>query len=177
MFKSSLKAKILLLVNLAILTIIALLSSTFYFSQKNQLLQQSYQNLHSVGKEVSKGISDWVSIRHDIIKGLSANVDNPDLVSFLLQARTSGNFALAFYGDENGKMVDADPTIDRTGYDPRTRDWYKDTKAAGQPTLSKPYISASMKKLVVAFSTPVTHGVVSGVIDIDNIINNIKMAQ
>ncbi len=174
MFKSSLKAKILLLVNLAILTIIALLSSTFYFSQKNQLLQQSYQNLHSVGKEVSKGISDWVSIRHDIIKGLSANVDNPDLVSFLLQARTSGNFALAFYGDENGKMVDADPTIDRTGYDPRTRDWYKDTKAAGQPTLSKPYISASMKKLVVAFSTPVTHGVVSGVIDIDNIINNIN---
>lgn len=174
MFKTSLKAKILLLVNLAILTIIALLSSTFYFSQKNQLLQQSYQNLHSVGKEVSKGISDWVSIRHDIIKGLSANVDNPDLVSFLLQARTSGNFALAFYGDENGKMVDADPTIDRTGYDPRTRDWYKDTKAAGQPTLSKPYISASMKKLVVAFSTPVTHGVVSGVIDIDNIINNIN---
>lgn len=174
MFKSSLKAKILLLVNLAILTIIALLSSTFYFSQKNQLMQQSYQNLHSVGKEVSKGISDWVSIRHDIIKGLSANVDNPDLVSFLLQARTSGNFALAFYGDENGKMVDADPTIDRTGYDPRTRDWYKDTKAAGQPTLSKPYISASMKKLVVAFSTPVTHGVVSGVIDIDNIINNIN---
>lgn len=174
MFKSSLKAKILLLVNLAILTIIALLSSTFYFSQKNQLQQQSYQNLHSVGKEVSKGISDWVSIRHDIIKGLSANVDNPDLVSFLLQARTSGNFALAFYGDENGKMVDADPTIDRTGYDPRTRDWYKDTKAAGQPTLSKPYISASMKKLVVAFSTPVTHGVVSGVIDIDNIINNIN---
>ena len=162
------------MVNLAILTIIALLSSTFYFSQKNQLLQQSYQNLHSVGKEVSKGISDWVSIRHDIIKGLSANVDNPDLVSFLLQARTSGNFALAFYGDENGKMVDADPTIDRTGYDPRTRDWYKDTKAAGQPTLSKPYISASMKKLVVAFSTPVTHGVVSGVIDIDNIINNIN---
>ena len=174
MFKTSLKAKILLLVNLAILTIIALLSSTFYFSQKNQLLQQSYQNLHSVGKEVSKGILDWVSIRHDIIKGLSANVDNPDLVSFLLQARTSGNFALAFYGDENGKMVDADPTIDRTGYDPRTRDWYKDTKAAGQPTLSKPYISASMKKLVVAFSTPVTHGVVSGVIDIDNIINNIN---
>lgn len=174
MFKTSLKAKILLLVNLAILTIIALLSSTFYFSQKNQLLQQSYQNLHSVGKEVSKGISDWVSIRHDIIKGLSANVDNPDLVSFLLQARTSGNFALAFYGDENGKMVDADQTIDRTGYDPRTRDWYKDTKAAGQPTLSKPYISASMKKLVVAFSTPVTHGVVSGVIDIDNIINNIN---
>jgi len=174
MFKTSLKAKILLLVNLAILTIIALLSSTFYFSQKNQLMQQSYQNLHSVGKEVSKGISDWVSIRHDIIKGLSANVDNPDLVSFLLQARTSGNFALAFYGDENGKMVDADPTIDRTGYDPRTRDWYKDTKAAGQPTLSKPYISASMKKLVVAFSTPVTHGVVSGVIDIDNIINNIN---
>lgn len=174
MFKTSLKAKILLLVNLAILTIIALLSSTFYFSQKNQLMQQSYQNLHSVGKEVSKGISDWVSIRHDIIKGLSANVDNPDLVSFLLQARTSGNFALAFYGNENGKMVDADPTIDRTGYDPRTRDWYKDTKAAGQPTLSKPYISASMKKLVVAFSTPVTHGVVSGVIDIDNIINNIN---
>ncbi|MDD2342379.1 MAG: methyl-accepting chemotaxis protein [Tolumonas sp.] len=174
MFKHSLKAKILLLVNLAILTIIILLSTTFYSSQKELLIQQSYQNLKSVGAEISRGISDWIIVRHDIIKGLSNNVDNPEFVSHLVQARTSGNFALAFYGDENGKMLDADPTIDRTGYDPRTRDWYKDTKAAGQATLSKPYISASMKKLVVAFSNPVAHGVVSGVIDIDNIINNIN---
>jgi Methyl-accepting chemotaxis protein len=174
MFKHSLKAKILLLVNLAILTIIVLLSTTFYSSQKNLLLQQSYQNLKSVGTEISRGISDWVSVRHSIIKGLSDTVDSPDLVSHLVQARTSGNFALAFYGDENGKMVDADPTIDRTSYDPRKRDWYKDTKAAGQPTLSKPYISASMKKLIVAFSAPVSHGVVSGVIDIDSIINTIN---
>ena len=174
MFKHSLKAKILMLVNLAILTIIILLSTTFYTSQKDLLLQQSYQNLKSVGAEISRGISDWINVRHDIIKGLSSNVDNPEFVSHLVQARTSGNFALSFYGDENGKMVDADPTIDRTGYDPRTRDWYKDTKAAGQATLSKPYISASMKKLVVAFSSPVAHGVVSGVIDIDNIINNIN---
>jgi len=174
MFKHSLKAKILMLVNLAILTIIILLSTTFYTSQKDLLLQQSYQNLKSVGAEISRGIGDWINVRHDIIKGLSNNVDNPEFVSHLVQARTSGNFALSFYGDENGKMVDADPTIDRTGYDPRTRDWYKDTKAAGQATLSKPYISASMKKLVVAFSSPVAHGVVSGVIDIDNIINNIN---
>ena len=174
MFKHSLKAKILLLVNLAILTIIILLSTTFYSSQKELLIQQSYQNLKSVGAEISRGIGDWINVRHDIIKGLSNNVDNPEFVSHLVQARTSGNFALSFYGDENGKMVDADPTIDRTGYDPRTRDWYKDTKAAGQATLSKPYISASMKKLVVAFSSPVAHGVVSGVIDIDSIINNIN---
>ena len=174
MFKQSLKTKILLLVNLAILTIIILLSTTFYTSQKALLLQQSHQNLKSVGAEISRGISDWINVRHDIIKGLSSNVDSPEFVSHLVQARTSGNFALSFYGDENGKMLDADPTIDRTGYDPRTRDWYKDTKAAGQATLSKPYISASMKKLVVAFSSPVAHGVVSGVIDIDNIINNIN---
>ena len=174
MFKHSLKAKILMLVNLAILTIIILLSTTFYTSQKDLLLQQSYQNLKSVGAEISRGIGDWINVRHDIIKGLSNNVDNPEFVSHLVQARTSGNFALSFYGDENGKMLDADPTIDRTGYDPRTRDWYKDTKAAGQATLSKPYISASMKKLVVAFSSPVAHGVVSGVIDIDSIINNIN---
>ncbi len=174
MFKHSLKAKILMLVNLAILTIIILLSTTFYHSQKELLIQQSYLNLKSVGAEISRGIADWIKVRHSIIDGLSKNIDSPELVTHLVQARTSGNFALTFYGDENGKMVDADPTIDRAGYDPRTRDWYKDTKAAGQATLSKPYISASMKKLVVAFSSPVAHGVVSGVIDIDNIINNIN---
>ena len=109
MFKHSLKAKILMLVNLAILTIIILLSTTFYTSQKDLLLQQSYQNLKSVGAEISRGIGDWINVRHDIIKGLSNNVDNPEFVSHLVQARTSGNFALSFYGDENGKMVDADP--------------------------------------------------------------------
>jgi methyl-accepting chemotaxis protein len=174
MFKRSLKTKILLLVNLAILTVIILLSTTFYTSQKALLLEQSYQNLKTVGTEISRGISDWINVRHDIIKGLSGNVDSPELVSHLVQARTSGNFALSFYGDENGKMIDADPTINRKGYDPRTRDWYKDTKTAGSATLSKPYISSSMKKLVVAFSFPVAHGVVSSVIDIDSIINNIN---
>ena len=54
MFKHSLKAKILLLVNLAILTIIILLSTTFYSSQKELLIQQSYQNLKSVGAEISR---------------------------------------------------------------------------------------------------------------------------
>jgi len=174
MFKHSLKAKILMVVNLAILTIIILLSTTFYSSQKKQLIQQSYQNINGVGTEISRGISDWINVRQNIVKGLSSNAENSELVNYLEQAKVSGNFALTFYGDENGRMIDADPTIDRSGYDPRKRDWYKDTKAAGKATVSKPYISASMKKLVVAFSSPVTHGVVSGIIDIDSIINTIN---
>ena len=102
MFKHSLKAKILMLVNLAILTIIILLSTTFYHSQKELLIQQSYLNLKSVGAEISRGIADWIKVRHSIIDGLSKNVDSPELVTHLVQARTSGNFALTFYGDENG---------------------------------------------------------------------------
>lgn len=174
MFKKSLKAKILLLTNAGILLIIILLSAAFFTSQKSQLLQQSYQALNSMATQVGTNISNWAQVRHDIIEGVSANVDRPDLSTYLLQARTAGRFALAFYGDETGRMIDADPTIDRKGYDPRKRDWYTDTKQAGHPTLSKPYISASLKKLIVAFSRPTPHGVVSGVVDIDNIINDIN---
>lgn len=174
MFKKSLKAKILLLTNAGILLIIVLLSAAFFTSQKSQLLQQSYQSLNSMATQVGLNISNWAQVRHDIIEGVSANVDKPDLSAYLLQARTAGRFALAFYGDETGRMVDADPTINRKGYDPRKRDWYTDTKQAGHPTLSKPYISASLKKLIVAFSRPTPNGVVSGVVDIDNIINDIN---
>ena len=174
MLKSSLKARILLLVNLAILTITIILVAMFYLAQKDQLIQQSYATNNGVSTQIAQNISDWMKVRHQIVNSLVPNVDKPNLPEYLMQAKKSGNFALAFYGDETGQMIDADPTIDRKGYDPRKRDWYIDTRKVGSPTLSKPYISASMKKLIVAFSEPTSNGVVSGVVDIDNIIKTIN---
>lgn len=173
MLKSSLKARILLLANIAILTITVILVAMFYVAQKNQLLEQAYQTNNGVSAEISHNFAEWINVRRQIVNSLVPNVEKTDVSDYLMQAKKSGNFSLAFYGDETGRMIDADPTINRKGYDPRKRDWYIDTKNAGKATLSKPYISASLKKLIVAFSEPTSKGVVSGVVDIDNIINTI----
>jgi methyl-accepting chemotaxis protein len=40
-----------------------------------------------------------------------------------------------------------------TGYDPRTRSWYKDAMAADGTTLTEPYFDASTHQLMVTIAT------------------------
>lgn len=51
-----------------------------------------------------------------------------------------------YVGLENGKMIDGSGGELPAGYDPRTRDWYKQTKAKN-PCFTDAYIDALTQKL------------------------------
>ncbi len=120
----SLKKKILLSVVLALAVIIVLLSWNSYTSQKALLLKSSIDNVSQSGKQQAASIEDWLASRQQIIESVASKVEGNTL-SALQQAKVSGGFQLTYFGDSIGKMTDSDPSIDRTGYDPRTRPWYK----------------------------------------------------
>lgn len=52
-------------------------------------------------------------------------------------------------------MQRQDPSLNKAGYDPRTRGWYKETLAANKAITTKPYVSHTMQALVVTLTEPV----------------------
>ncbi|MFM9598142.1 hypothetical protein ACKI1O_53785, partial [Streptomyces scabiei] len=78
----------------------------------------SVDSVRQTGKQQAERIEAWLADRQRVIASVANKVDGDTLYA-LQQAQASGDFQLTYYGDRDGVMVDSDPRIDRTGYDPR----------------------------------------------------------
>ncbi|EKO3561775.1 methyl-accepting chemotaxis protein [Vibrio fluvialis] len=154
----SLKRKMVFSVVIAIaLTAIALVVAGYKTFQ-----QDSWRAIESESRNTlqahAKGIGDWFATKQHALKGLREEIErNPNLhlVPHLRQTLESGSFGLSYYGNEQGEMFRQDPSLNKAGYDPRERGWYKEAKAAGKPTTTEPYVSVTMQTLVVTLTEPV----------------------
>ncbi|WP_075989934.1 methyl-accepting chemotaxis protein [Vibrio fluvialis] len=154
----SLKRKMVFSVVIAIaLTAIALVVAGYKTFQ-----QDSWRAIESESRNTlqahAKGIGDWFATKQYALKGLREEIErnpNLDLVPHLRQTLESGSFGLSYYGNEQGEMFRQDPSLNKAGYDPRERGWYKEAKAAGKPTTTEPYVSVTMQTLVVTLTEPV----------------------
>ncbi|MCE7641674.1 methyl-accepting chemotaxis protein [Vibrio fluvialis] len=154
----SLKRKMVFSVVIAIaLTAIALVVAGYKTFQ-----QDSWRAIESESRNTlqahAKGIGDWFATKQHALKGLREEIErnpNLDLVPHLRQTLESGSFGLSYYGNEQGEMFRQDPSLNKAGYDPRERGWYKEAKAAGKPTTTEPYVSVTMQTLVVTLTEPV----------------------
>ncbi|SIQ45962.1 methyl-accepting chemotaxis sensory transducer with Cache sensor [Aeromonas sp. RU39B] len=172
----SLKQKILLSVALALSLVIALLSWRSYTGQKEILLQGAHEQAERLGTQQAGRISEWLSARQDVIKALAAKASATPLDA-LQQAQVSGRFQLTYYGEATGQMHDSDPTINRSGYDPRSRGWYQEAKNKGAVIVTQPYLDVAYNILVVTVAQPVAGGVVGGDLSIASLVEDVnKMA-
>jgi methyl-accepting chemotaxis protein len=169
----SLKKKILLSVVLALAVVIGLLSWHSYSTQKTLLLQSSVDQVNQSGKQQAMRIGEWLADRQRVISSVATKVEG-DALNSLQQAQISGDFQLTYFGDSNGVMVDADPSIDRTGYDPRSRPWYRQTQQAGVPIMTKPYMGVAIKVLIVTMAQPTRNGVVGGDLSIASLVDSVN---
>ncbi|SON48034.1 methyl-accepting chemotaxis protein [Vibrio tapetis] len=168
----SLKHKILLSVTIALSLVIALLSWRSYSIQKTLLLEESTEQVHRLGIQKVESISTWLSARQDVIKGLAHKTSSAPLDS-LQQAQISGSFQLTYFGENTGRMHDSDPSIDRTGYDPRQRPWYKEAMNSSQQIVTKPYYDVAYNIMVVTLAESIPQGVVGGDLSIDSLVKDI----
>ncbi|WP_300178335.1 methyl-accepting chemotaxis protein [uncultured Aliivibrio sp.] len=154
----TLKIKLVLTsVALIVLTIISL--GTFsYQTMKTQAWDAIHSESGNTAKAYSLGIGDWFKGRQDAITAMKEAIErdpNLDMVAHLKQTFTSGDFGLSYYGDAEGVMQRQDPSLNKAGYDPRTRGWYKETIAANKGITTEPYVSHTMQALVVTLTEPV----------------------
>ncbi|QFI55804.1 methyl-accepting chemotaxis protein [Aeromonas simiae] len=169
----SLKQKILLSVVLALSLVITLLSWRSYSGQKAMLLQDGQEQAQRLGAQQAERISDWLADRQDVIKALASKASSEPL-NALQQAQLSGRFQLTYFGEASGKMNDSDPSIDRSGYDPRTRGWYQEAMTKGSQILTKPYLDVAYNVLVVTLAQPAQGGVVGGDLSISSLVEDVN---
>ena len=70
-------------------------------------------------------------------------------------------------------MNDSDPSINRDGYDPRSRGWYQEAMAKGGMIVTKPYLDVAYNILVVTLAQPAQGGVVGGDLSIASLVDDI----
>ncbi|WP_429175329.1 methyl-accepting chemotaxis protein [Aeromonas salmonicida] len=168
----SLKQKILLSVVIALSLVILLLSWQSYTSQKSLLLQGSQEQVQRLGSQQAASVSDWLSARRDVIQALG-NKASAEPLNALQQAQVSGRFQLTYFGEGNGKMNDSDPSINRSGYDPRSRGWYQEAMSKGGLIVTKPYLDVAYNIMVVTLAQPAQGGVVGGDLSIASLVEDI----
>ncbi|WP_323064582.1 methyl-accepting chemotaxis protein [Aeromonas jandaei] len=168
----SLKQKILLSVVIALSLVILLLSWQSYSSQKNLLLQGSQEQVQRLGSQQATSVSDWLAARRDVIQALGSKAGAEPL-NALQQAQVSGRFQLTYFGESSGKMNDSDPSINRSGYDPRSRGWYQEAMAKGGLIVTKPYLDVAYNIMVVTLAQPAQGGVVGGDLSIASLVEDV----
>ncbi|WP_425890348.1 methyl-accepting chemotaxis protein [Aeromonas veronii] len=172
----SLKQKILLSVVIALSLVILLLSWQSYSSQKSLLLQGSQEQLQRLGTQQTERVSDWLAARRDVIQALG-NKAGADPLNALQQAQVSGRFQLTYFGESSGKMNDSDPSINRDGYDPRSRGWYQEAMSKGGLIVTKPYLDVAYNIMVVTLAQPASGGVVGGDLSIASLVEDVTKMQ
>jgi len=168
----SLKKKILISVVIALSLVIGLLSWQSYSSQKSRLLQNSLEQVQRIGDQQAERIQEWLAGRQDIVAAATNVAGDP--LNALQQAQASGHFQLTYFGSQTGQMLDSDPSIDRTGYDPRSRPWYQQAMSARGPILTKPYVDVAYDILVVSIAQPTATGVVGGDLSIASLVDSVN---
>ncbi|MFV0447354.1 MAG: methyl-accepting chemotaxis protein [Vibrio sp.] len=164
----TLKTKVLLSTLIAIAVTAIALVIVSYQSNKEESWKNIYSESHNTLKAYSAGISDWFHDKQLAIEGMKNEIAaNPEieLIPHLRQLMTSGGFGLSYYGNEQGEMFRQDPALNTSGYDPRVRDWYMLAMQEKKAATTDPYVSVTMKALVVTLASPVmVNGKIIGVV-------------
>ena len=103
---------------------------------------------------------------------MAGNKAGAEPLNALQQAQVSGRFQLTYFGEGSGKMNDSRPSINRDGYDPRSRGWYQEAMAKGGMIVTKPYLDVAYNILVVTLAQPAQGGVV-GDLSIASLVDDI----
>lgn len=139
-------------------------------------MKSSADQVRQLGEQQAKQIEEWLADRKRIVAAIADKVDG-DSLNVLQQAQLSGPFQLSYFGSQSGQMLDSDPSIDRSGYDPRSRGWYQQAIAKQTSILTKPYIDVAYNILVVTMAQPAKGGVVGSDLSIASLVDSVNNMQ
>ncbi|MBR8462956.1 methyl-accepting chemotaxis protein [Campylobacter sp. faydin G-24] len=155
---------------IALMLIVALCVSFCVISFMSYTISEN-KAIELIGHTQSKILDDVKSTLDDFLNGniaiiskvskevLAKNADHQETIEIIKGAKIWGSdlISLVYAGYEaDGAMYrsNGNHQMPSDGYDPRTRDWYKLAKEKGNVTYTDPYIAASTKSKVIAFSAP-----------------------
>ncbi|EAK0823353.1 methyl-accepting chemotaxis protein, partial [Campylobacter lari] len=187
MFKfNSLSNKLTSIVCFLIVIILAIVNILNYYDSKKSTSYYLEEIQKKTMFDVNYMYSSYSNSKRNIIESLAYslsaiayNSSDREIFSVLDTAKRSGGFDTVHFGlEDSGKDYQIDTKFNLHNnpnkFDPRTRPWYKEAKAAGKLIVTDPYKSIVLNgQVVVTYSIPVFDngkkfiGVVSGVYNLN----------
>ncbi len=183
----SLQAKLIAATLLVTVIVSAILTGLSFTQLKSSSEHSISSDASAQSKAFTKYLESWAQSRQSSVNSIklaieaelsgSAFFDKQEILKILNQGKNSVGFGLTFLGMEDGLMV-RNNNKDKAGYDPRVRGWYKAAKAANKSIISKPFISATSKKMAITFATPITVdgkfvGAIGGLVFMNEILTSV----
>ncbi len=146
--------------------------------QRDALYRGIETKLSGVSNSTANGISQWMSGRLlllDSLKELLAGSSAPEkLISVLDQSVLKSVFSFTYFGNAEGEFFIRPQDEMPSGYDARTRPWYKAAEAQKRTVLTEPYRDDTNGKLMLTVAAPVidkdsVQGVVAGDLPLDTV--------
>ncbi|WP_028239573.1 methyl-accepting chemotaxis protein [Stutzerimonas azotifigens] len=154
--------KILLAASLVVIAVFAAFTTYNYYLQRDALREDLQSYLTEMGAVTAGNIQNWLSGRLLLLEGaaqtLAVHSTGADAQSLVRQPALSTTFQFTYLGRADGEFI-VHPSLELPAdYDPRQRPWYRDAQAAGQTTLTEPYVDVGTGDLVVTAATPAREG-------------------
>lgn len=180
------KTTVLFIVPMTIMLVMAILS-IFYITLHN-ISFGTYNSMKSIAEGNASFIEKWLSLSSKEVEGYIAVSNEQKLTQTLKDPKFAGkittvtSFMDMYFGDDDGKMYSIQETPEEfiaEGYDPRTRDWFKEAKnAPNEVYISDPYLDAVTKQMVITIAKATNGGVAAGDItteDISTLVSKIEL--
>ena len=164
----SITNKIALMLIVALTLSFTIVTVVSYYTAQSKTIELIVQNQHQILKDVKSTFNTFFDNNFQTIEKIASELDKLDenhtnINLTLAQAKAMANkeIALVYAGYDNGDMFRSNGKnqTPESGYDPRTRGWYKLAKEKNSITFSDPYIAASLGEMVISFVSPIKGGV------------------
>lgn len=175
--KITMHRKIIIFVTLLVVITVLALGSLNYLRTDNILNNITEREGYKTISDVNYSIDSFIKNMESNLQFVSANSafskltpQNEQVMLKLFQDFLNENpSAIDIYlGTADKKMVDNQGSSLPAGYDPTSRDWYKQAVAADKLIWTEPYIDASTKNLVLTVAEPIKiENKVAGVLALD----------
>lgn len=162
--------KIIAAASLILVLSLGLLSSYQYFQVKKEINNQVDASTKELVTSLSHNIEAVITTKSDLTTYAASligeDLSKEHIINVLNQPTMKNNFLLAGIGVEaTGETIASDPSwTPPSGYDPRSRSWYKDAKNANSFIFTAPYSDADSGEILISAAIPLkNNGQFSGV--------------
>ena len=160
----SITNKIALMLIVALCISFVAMSAASYYTAQNKTTELVTQTQRQILKDVKNAMDTFFNNNLHIVDSMSSILSKLDenrngIDAILAQAKSMSNkeVGLVYAGYNDGAMYRSNGKNEtpKDGYDPRARDWYKLAKEKNGITFTDPYVSASLKQMVISFVAPI----------------------
>ncbi len=164
-----------------VLAILVMTTAQTYITG-SQIFAETTRSINQYATTLLNGsvnsMDQWIKAKINVVRSTSDAFIEPDQAkAYLATASKAGDFRVAYAGLNDAQFILGIDLGIPEGYDPRERDWYKDTMRVNGVNITEPYFDVQSNRLIMTIALPFKEGNIGGVlgadVEIDNLVKDV----